>query len=331
MTLQLGTTIDGYEFIDVLDSSSRRVVYRVRNLRTGEFEQLQVLSEVLEQDPVRSERFLREIRILANLSHPNIIACHGAVQLDGHWAMTMEMLEGVTLAERLELGPLPLPEAVEVMRQLLSAVSCAHRSGIIHREITPGNILITPDQVIKLTGFTFAKSSSDLDLTQVGTIIGDAEYISPEQVRGVEKLDPRSDLYSLGAVFYTVLTGKPPFEAASQYDLLMAHVEKEPAPPGRLRPGIPPALDSVVLKALAKQPEDRHQSAEEFLGEIEAVALDVAAPEPPAPIERQPVRVAPLRADMPEAIPPWLYLAVTLCVVCLLLAALSWVSQQGRG
>ncbi len=331
MVLQLGQTVGDYELIDIIESSKRRVAYRVRNLETGAFEQLQILPEVLQKDPVRTERFLREIRILAGLSHRNILTCYRPIQVNGQWAMTLELLEGVTLAERLELGPLPAPEAVAVMGQLLSAVVCAHSRGIVHREITPRNVVLTPDHVVKLTGFTYAKGASDAGLTQVGAIIGDVEYMSPEQVRGVEGVDARSDIYSLGALFYTLLVGKPPFQAASQFDVMMAQVRQEAVPPSHANSRVPPALDPLVMRALAKHPENRYQSAWEFLAKLEMTALSLQVDVWPAP--------KPLPAQAPAidstgeaavALPSWL--VVTLASVLALTAGvlmflvLRWVN-----
>ncbi len=317
MSLLVGKTIDGYELIDILENSKRRISYRARNLETGAFENLQVLPDILQKDPVRVERFVREIRILAGMSHPNIVTCHRAVQLDGHWAMTLELLEGVTLAERLELGPLPAPEAVSVMTQLLPAIECAHARGIIHREITPGNVVLTPDHIVKLTNFTFAKSAADSGLTQVGAIVGDVEYMSPEQVRGMAALDARSDIYSLGAVFYALLTGKPPFQGPTQFDVMMAQVDQEPVPPSQANPNVPAALDPLVLRALAKKPENRYQTAGEFLSHLE-----MAAPAPATPACSDSSRVESPRINSPTgapwSIPPWL-VAVLVPVLLLVL------------
>ena len=333
MNLKLGQTIDSYELLDFVDSSTERISFRVKNLETGQFEQLQVLPDSLQKDPERAERFLREIRILASLSHLNIVTCRGAVQIDGQWAMTTELTEGVTLAERLELGAMVVPEAVEFFRQILSAVACAHAHGVIHREITPRNILVTPDRVAKLTGFTYAKSPADLGLTQVGAIIGDVEYMSPEQVRGLGGLDGRSDIYSLGAVLYAMLTGKPAFHSVSQFDIMLAHVNQEPAPPSKLNPNVPAALDYLVLRALSKQAEQRFQSAQEFLLELDAVVAALKIEVGPAPVAAlDPCREEAV-GEVPPALlpePPWFLPAVLFSVLFLIVAILA-ITQLSRG
>jgi serine/threonine-protein kinase len=279
-----GKVIDGYEVIDVLQNLPGRIAYRVKNLELNRFEQLELLPQSLAEDEERSERFLREIRLLSSLEHPNIVTCYGAARMEGQLAMMVELLEGVTLGDRLELGPMEPVEALLVMRQLLSAAQAIHTRGVIHREISPANIIITPDKVVKLSGFTFAKTAHDFGLTRAGTIFGDLNYSSPEQISGEQPLDSRTDIYSLGAVLFALLAGRPPFEGKSQFDVMLAHVERQPEAPSAIRPGLPPELDAIVLKALAKRPDDRYSSAEEVLAAIDQVklgALPAAEPEPP--------------------------------------------------
>jgi serine/threonine-protein kinase len=273
MTFQLGKTYGDYQFIDVLESSRFGVVYRVRNLAENRFEMLRELPASLREDPERVERFLREAKLRARLTHRNIVALYRTGVLEGQYMMTTEAVEGRTLAERLELGPMEASEAVETAIQALDALSCAHERGVMHREVTAGNLLITPEGAVKLTGFSIARGVQDPKLTQMGAAMGEVHYMSPEQVRGVSEPDARSDLYSMGVVLYEMLTGKRPFTSDSQFEIMSAHVNTPPAPPSRLNPRIPAELDAVVLRALAKDPAGRFQSAAEFRERLQAPRL----------------------------------------------------------
>lgn len=263
MKFESGQTVGDYEFIDVLDSSKTGVAYKVRNVLAQRFELLKILPKSLQDDRERVERFLREIKVHARLVHPNIATFYNATQMDGQMVMTTELIEGVTLSERFELGPMAPADAVALLSQALSALQYAHEAGVIHREVTPTNIIVTPEGTIKLTGFGLAKSMNDPQLTQMGTVMGSLYYMSPEQVKGSPS-DARSDLYSLGVVLYEAVTGKVPFEATSQFDIMLAHVSSEPKPPSQLNPKLPPELDGIILKALAKEPNQRFQNAAAF-------------------------------------------------------------------
>jgi eukaryotic-like serine/threonine-protein kinase len=299
MSFEIGKTYSGYEFLDILKRSKTEIAYRVLNTPAQRIEVLRVLPRGIQDDQEQLERFLREIKVHAKLIHPNIVTFYNAMELERQVVMTTELAEGVTLAERLELGPLSPGEAVGFVSQALAALAYAHGHNIVHRDITPEHMLITAEGVLKLTHFGLAKSSSSPQLTQNGAVLGNLKYIPPEQVRGKGNLDPRSDLYSLGAVLYEALAGKPPFESKSQFELMLAHVSEVPKPPSTVNPNVPAAFDTPVLKALGKSPADRFQTANEFRQGLEAVTIGIKA----ASIPEKPAEVVAAVA-VPAEIPP---------------------------
>jgi serine/threonine-protein kinase len=264
MDFQLGQTYSSYEFLDILKRTRDGVEYRVRNAQAGRLEALRALPENAQDDPERAERFVREMRVHASLVHPNIVALFSASELDNHLVMTRELVDGPTLADKLQLGPLPWEEAVAFTRQAASALAYAHEQKVVHRDICPDNITITPEGLLKLANFTLAKAASSPKLTQVGMAIGNLKYISPEQIKGVADLDGRSDIYSLGMVLYEMLCGRPAFDFESQFELMAAQVNQVPRAPHEVSWSVPKEIGAVVLKALAKDRAERYQTAAEF-------------------------------------------------------------------
>ena len=224
MSFQIGQRVGGYEFIDFISSSKDGVAFKVRNILAHRFEMLKVLPENLKDDHDRVSRFFREVKLHASLLHPNIVTFFNAMELERELVMTTELVEGTTLADRLARGPLPWKEAIGYVSQVLAALGCAHEHGVVHRDITPQNMIITPDGVVKLAGFGLAKTDTDAQLTQLGTVVGSVRYISPEQVKAVTAPDPRSDIYSVGVVLYEALTGRVPFDSKSQFEIMLLHV-----------------------------------------------------------------------------------------------------------
>ena len=311
MEFELGQTYSGYKFLAVVTRSRNAVQYRVQNTLAQRVESLRALSGAAVDDPDATEKFLREVRIRARLAHPHIVTFYTAVPIEGRMAMTTELPDSVWLGERLEAGPLPWREALDIARQLLEALSCIHQQSFVHCDITPDNILFGPGTFCKLAGFSLARPMDGAHPPEAGAVLGNPRYISPEQVKGEVHLDQRSDLYSLGVVLYEMLCGRPPFESRSQFELMMAHVNQVPVPPSSVHPGVPPFLDAVVLKALAKDSADRYPSAAAFADSIaqvadrefsEPVAVSAEADAPEASKEIEPV-VAEVAATGTAAAP----------------------------
>ena len=266
MTLETGKRVGDYEILSVLGSGGMGQVYSARNIISGRIEAMKILLSDYAAEPQLTERFNAEIRILASLDHPNIAQLRTAFEYDNQLVMIMEFVEGATLEKRATEGPIPLNEVLAYSDQVLSALSYAHSKGVTHRDIKPGNIMITSHDLIKLMDFGIAKSSTDLERTQLtcpGTTLGSVYYMSPEQVRG-DTVDPRSDIYSFGVTLYEMLTGLRPFQAETAYALLNAHLNEAPEPPDLVNPLISPELNNIVLRAMAKAPDRRFQTAEEF-------------------------------------------------------------------
>jgi serine/threonine-protein kinase len=269
MSIQPGQRAGDYEIVDLLENTKEGVTYKVRNVILGRFEVLRVLPSPLQDDQEAVTRFLREAQVHARMSHPNIVSFYHATQLDGQLVMTTELMEGTTLAARRELGPLPVAEALRIQSQVLSALGHAHGLGIVHRDVTPYNVILTADGAVKLTGFGLAKGVQDNQLTQPGTVMGSLNYISPEQIKGSGKLDARTDVYSAGVVLYEALTGQRPFHRKSQFELMLAHMNELPVAPSILNPDVPAEISEIVLTAMAKDPSARFQTAEEFRQRLE--------------------------------------------------------------
>lgn len=292
--------IGDYEILEELGSGGMGRVCRVRNLISDRIEAMKVLLPDLAGRQELAARFLREIKLLASLNHPNIAALRTALTVDNQLVMIMEYVQGTTLASRLERGPIPVAEALNYIDQALDALSYAHKQGIIHRDIKPANMMLTPQGVVKLMDFGIARSGEDRTLTQTGTTMGSLSYMSPEQVKG-ETTDARSDLYSVGVSLYEMVTGQRPFQSGSDYSIMAAHVRETPKTPLELQPGLPAALNEIIMMAIAKDPASRFQSADAFRNALSVVreqvrgakAVAVDAHDAPTATLQVPTPVAP--------------------------------------
>src|SRR3954447_10960483 len=238
-------------------------VYLAEDQELGRRVALKLLNERHANDDQFVERFRREAQSAAGLNHPNIVSIFDRGQAEGTYYIAMEYLEGRTLKELLvRNGPSPVPIAIDYARQILGALGFAHRNGIVHRDIKPHNIVVRKDGRLKVTDFGIARSGAS-QMTEAGSIVGTAQYLCPEQARGAP-VDARSDLYSLGIVIYEMLTGRVPFTGDAPVEIAMKHLSSIPEPPSKLRPDVPHDLDAIVMRALAKDPEERFDSAEEM-------------------------------------------------------------------
>jgi len=271
MSFAIGDIVGTYRIVGSIGSGAMGEVFEVEHVITKRVEAMKVLTPDVPSTPEQDQRFLREIQLQARLSHPNIAAVHNAFRENGHLVLIMELIQGRSLRVVLESGKPPLPVSLEYACQALAALEYGHEHGVVHRDVSPSNMLVTEAGTLKLTDFGVAKSSTDVRLTQSGALLGSLYYTSPEQVKGSDTIDARSDIYSLGAVLYEMTTGAKPFDSENPFTLMLAHVEQPPPVPSEKDPKLPPDLDEVLLKALDKDPEKRFQSAELFRCALEAV------------------------------------------------------------
>ncbi len=287
MSLAEGTRLGPYEIKAQIGAGGMGEVYRATDTRLDRTVAIKVLPEHLADDPQRRERFEREAKAVSSLNHPHICTLHDVGKQDGIHSLVMELVEGDTLQQRLEKGRLPLDQALEYAIQIADALDKAHRQGVVHRDLKPGNIMITKSAGVKLLDFGLAKLKSDdaqvsplsqmptqdpsAPLTAEGTIIGTLQYMAPEQLEGKEA-DARTDIFAFGAVVYEMVTGKKAFEGASQASLIHSIMGVDPPSMAELQTMTPSSLDHIVTTCLDKDPDMRWQTAADLVRELKWMA-----------------------------------------------------------
>jgi eukaryotic-like serine/threonine-protein kinase len=324
MALAAGTKLGPYDIVAPLGAGGMGEVYRARDRRLERTVAIKILPAEFSSDPVRKQRFEREAKTISNLNHPHICVLHDIGHQDGIDYLVMECVEGETLAKRLEKGPLPQEQVLKLGSQIADALDKAHRSSVVHRDLKPGNIMLTATGA-KLLDFGLAKpaalvsgatltaaATQTTPVTQEGTVLGTIQYMSPEQIEGKE-LDGRSDIFSLGAVLHEMLTGQRAFPGKSQLSVASAILEKEPEPISSIKPLTPPTLDHAVRHCLTKEPEKRWQSAADLASELQWIAEAGSQAGLPAPV------ISPRKVRERLA-----WVAVGALGIALALVALGW-------
>ena len=295
-----GLRIAGYRLEREIGRGGMAVVYLAEDLALGRRVAVKLLAPELARNDLFRKRFARESRAAAAIDHPHIVPVFEAGEAEGVLYIAMRYVQGRDLRALLDReGPLPLRKTLRITAQVASALDAAHAHDLVHRDVKPGNILVAegtdsdhPEHVY-LTDFGLTKKSLSLTgFTTMGQFVGTVDYVAPEQVSG-QPVDGRCDVYSLGCVVFEALSGAPPFRRDDDFALLWAHLHEPPPALSGLRAGLPPALDGVLAKALAKAPDDRYDSCLAFVAALREVA------EAPA----RPVRYAPTRADGPAIAP----------------------------
>jgi eukaryotic-like serine/threonine-protein kinase len=263
------TIVDGrYRVVDRIGSGGMADVYCAEDLQLGRNVALKVLHGRFAEDAEFVERFRREARNAAGLQHQHVVSIYDRGEWDGRYYIAMEFLDGRSLKSVVEQeGPLDPERAIDITVQILRAARFAHRRGIVHRDLKPHNVIVDDEGRAKVTDFGIARAGAS-DMTQTGSIMGTAQYLSPEQAQG-QATDPRSDLYSVGVTLYELLTGRVPFDGESAVTIALKHVNERPVPPSAFNRAVTPELESVVLRALEKDPRRRFPDADAFISALE--------------------------------------------------------------
>jgi eukaryotic-like serine/threonine-protein kinase len=271
VTFSVGQTVGEYRVIGLIGAGGMGTVYKVQHVISDRIEAMKVILPQLTGSLELLERFLREIKLQARLSHPNIASLHNALHMDQQIVMIMEYVEGKSLHARLQEEILNPGESIDIALQTLKALAYAHAQGIVHRDIKPANIMLTVDGTVKLMDFGVARAKDqEAHLTRAGAAVGSLFYMSPEQVQGMS-VDQRSDLYSLGVTLYEMTTGVKPITGDTSWAIMNGHMHEIPRAPAAVNPAINGALSLAILKALEKSPAERYRNASEFASVLEAV------------------------------------------------------------
>jgi eukaryotic-like serine/threonine-protein kinase len=320
MLVAENTLVDGrYRILGRIGSGGMADVWVAEDTELGRRVALKILHERFAQDHEFVQRFYREASSAAGLQHPNVVNVFDRGEVDGTYYIAMEYVEGSSLKDLITRG-LTLGEAIEVTRQLLTAAAFAHAHGIVHRDLKPQNVLIDREGRLRVTDFGIARAGAS-EITQTGSVMGTAQYLSPEQAQGLS-VTPASDLYSIGVILYEALTGRVPFQGDSAVAVALKQVSEQPAPPSQINPAVPPALNAVVLRALAKDPANRYASAGEFIAALDAAEADPGTPAIGDTAVFAPVALPPDgREDEAERRWPWRWILLGLLALALAVLA----------
>jgi serine/threonine-protein kinase len=302
-----GTLIRGkYKIIQKVGQGAMGAVYKALHMHFDEIRALKVIATQLSTDKTFVKRFEQEAILARRLQHPSAVRVDDIDETeDGQPFIVMEFIEGKSLRSVMNTeGPMNPQRVCAIVKQVASALDAANKLGIVHRDIKPGNVMVTPDGHVKVLDFGIARTTDGVNLTQTASVLGTAPYMSPEQAMG-QPADARSDIYSLGCVLYEMLTGKPPFMGDLPAAVLHQHVRVAPKSPRAVNPNVPPALDALVLEMLAKSPDDRPQTAAEVRDRLAGLDSTTAATTPLPPAPPPTMRTVPLRpAPAPDPVPP---------------------------
>lgn len=335
---------DRYELGVTLGRGGMAEVFEGQDLRLNRRVAVKVLRPDLARDTSFQGRFRREAQAAASLNDPNIVAVYdtGEDILEGEGEhslvpyIVMEYVDGHTLRELMSSGRRFLPErSLEIMDGVLGALDYSHAHGIIHRDIKPGNVMLAKNGDVKVMDFGIARAVADAHatMTQANAVMGTAQYLSPEQARG-EVVDARSDLYSAGCLLYELLTGRPPFQGENAVSVAYQHVSETPVPPSQIDPAVPPALDGLVMKALAKNPADRYQTANEFRADVQRAMAGTLVNRPNPVMQASAPAAAATTATMPPVSvgqqppdasgkrSPWAWIGIGVLVIAVAVVAL---------
>ena len=295
MSFEPGQLIGGrYELGRQLGAGGMARVYLGHDRLLDRQVAVKVLSEPYASDPQFVERFRREASAAAGLNHPNIVAVYDRGEADGSYYIVMEYLAGPDLKQVIRgRAPLPPGQAIDYAQQILAALGAAHRRDVVHRDVKPQNVLVAEDGRLKVTDFGIARAGAQSDMTEAGSVIGTAQYLSPEQARG-DEVTAASDCYAVGIVLYEMLTGRVPFDGDRPVAVAMKQISDTPVPPRVVEPDVPPELDAIVMRALAKRPSERYRTAEEL---SQALADARAAIDGGATTRLMPAAAAPVTAE----------------------------------
>jgi serine/threonine-protein kinase len=335
MPFSSGENVGPYRIVEQLGQGGMATVFKAYHPALDRYVAMKVLHPAFKEDPNFLARFQREARIVAKLEHPHIVPIYDFSEHKGMAYLVLRYVEGETLKVHLKEGPLPSERMLEILKPVAEALAYAHEQGVLHRDIKPSNIMLTPEGGIFLTDFGLARmaQSGESTLSQ-DMMIGTPQYISPEQAKG-EEVDERTDVYSLGVVLFEMLTGRVPFSADTPYSVVHDHIYTALPLPTTIKPDIPPALERVVLKALAKEKEDRYQKVSELAMALEDAVVEAASEgEKAVELATVPSAVVEAQPAAPEAKPSrrrWLIIggvvAALLCVCC---AGLFLASQSQK-